>query len=117
GGTAVSAAAVGGTGTANGNDGTNTTWNTTSLIAVGGKKGTGTSSGTPTISGGAGGTGGTGAAANNDGGRGGQITATITVSRDATGGGGAGGPNGVGGNGGDISANTNTATDGGQGDA
>jgi hypothetical protein len=75
-----------GTGNANGNDGGATKFNTTSLIANGGKAG---ASGT----GGAGGSGGTGTIGNNGG------TGANGVSQ-AGGGGGAGGPNGVGGAGG-----------------
>lgn len=109
GGPAKQCVLAGGAQSLNGADGTDTLWDTTSLIAKGGKGGVAANGGTP--SGGAGGTGGTGAAANNDGGRGGNVGAALKI---ATGGGGAGGPNGVGGNGQDRS--TGGASTGGQGD-
>ena len=95
---------------ANGNNGSATTFNTSSLIANFGNGGV---FGTTIISGGSGGTGGTGAAANANGGRGGNCTAANAQS--ITGGGGAAGPNGAGGNGGDIG--TATRSSGGNGDA
>ncbi len=101
------AGTVGATVTSAGNDGTQTDFNTTSLVAKPGLKG---AAGAAAQNGGAGGTGGTGAGGNNDGGRGGNIT----VASAATGGGGAGGPNGAGNNG--VDTSSLTATEGGQGD-
>jgi hypothetical protein len=115
GGGAVSGGAVGAVGAVNGNDGTNTTWNTSTLIAVGGKKGLFAITNVA-VNGGVGGTGGTGAAGNNDGGRGGNITGTPSGSRVGTGGGGAGGPNGAGNAGTDAASASNVSTAGGQGD-
>lgn len=97
----------------NGNNGTDTTFNSTTVVAKAGQAGTfGTTS---TESGGTGGTGGTGAAAHNDGGRGGNMTSGVPGS---TGGGGAGGPTGAGGNGTDTTGGVPSgggAGDGGSG--
>ena len=105
GGTAVTAGT-----TTNGHDGTQTTFNTSSLIAKPGLAGAASSG--ATASGGAGGTGGTGAFAHNDGGRGGNVTGGT---RNATGGGGAGGSTGVGAQGVDT-AGASAGTNGGKGD-
>lgn len=86
-----------------GGSGNNTTFNTSTVIAVKGATGSG---GT----GGAGGTGGTGAAANFDGGAG--ANGTTGISGKGGGGGGAGGPTGVGKSGG---ANGTTGGGGGGG--
>lgn len=92
-----------------GNAGTDTTFNTSSLIAKAGSAGAGVGTGAA-CNGGAGGTGGTGASANADGGRGGNVT----VDAGASGAGGAGGVIGAGSNGVDSAG---TATAGGSGDA
>lgn len=97
-------------GTTNGNDGTQVTFNTSSLIAKPGLHGI---AGANPQNGGTGGTGGTGAAGNFDGGRGGNSGANNSV---MTGGGGAAGPNGAGTNGTDP-AFGNGASAGGQGDS
>jgi hypothetical protein len=94
-----------------GNDGADTTFNTTSLIAKRGLAGTILNASTPTAP--AGGTGGTGAAGNANGGAGG---ATGGFNDLTTGAGGAGGPNGAG-NAGATGAANNTASNGGSGDA
>lgn len=105
----IGAGGAGVTGSSIGRDGSATSWNTTSLIANGGLKGS--VSGSTTAAGGAGGSGGTGAGGNANGGAGG----TASASRTAGGGGGAGGPNGAGVAGGSASS-INSAGDGGAGD-
>jgi hypothetical protein len=99
--------------TVDGNDGTATTFNTSSLIANPGIKGT---QGAGAHNGGAGGSLGTGAAANANGGRGGNMTGAS--GGGGSGGGGAGGATGAG-NAGVDTASTATfiATAGGSGDA
>jgi hypothetical protein len=87
---------------ANGNDGTQTTFNTSSLVAKPGIKGTQAAG---SVNGGAGGTAGTGAGGNFDGGRGGNLTGAS--GSGASGGGGAAGGTGAGAAGGD-SASTGT---------
>ena len=108
GGTAVSTSGS----NANGNDGTQTTFNTSSLIAKPGIKG---AAGFQPQNGGAGGAGGTGAAANNNGGAGGNVSNTSSSS----GGGAAGSAAATGGAGVNSSSssptaggNSNTATGG-----
>lgn len=108
GGTAVTATS--GSPAVNGNDGTQTTFNTTSLVAQPGIHGV---QGTNPQSGGAGGTGGTGAAANFDGGRGGNSGSFTAV---ATGGGGAAGPAAAGSNGVDGTVGTSQTNGGNSGD-
>lgn len=95
-------------GSTTGNAGTDTTFNSTSLVAKAGGAGQG---GVVPQNGGTGGTGGTGAAGNFNGGRGGNNTAGAS---NGSGGGGAAGSTGVGGNGGDLA--TNTASNGGAAD-
>lgn len=73
-------------------NGGNTTWNSNSIIAVGGSKGSG-------INGGAGGTGGTGGSIAFPGGKGGNANGNTSFNGPG-GGGGSGGPNGPGGAGG-----------------
>lgn len=87
---AVGAGGNGGDSGADGADGGNTTFNTSTLIAIGGKLGT-----SATGVGGGGGTGGTGAGANFDGGSGGG-GGGVGLSNAGGGGGGAAGPNGNG---------------------
>lgn len=89
--------------TQGGNNGANTTFNSTSLIAVSGKGGTSSAAG-------AGGTGGTGAAGSANGGAG----SFATGAGAASGGGGAGGPNGAGANSG-AATSSNVASTGGNG--
>lgn len=89
--------------------GTDTTFNTTSLVAKAGGGGGAVLTATNTA-GGTGGTGGTGADGNFDGGSGGGANANST----ATGGGGAAGPLGTGGNGG-TTATGSVRTSGGTG--
>ncbi len=80
-----------------GSNATDTTWNSTSLVAKGGLLGTNTGAGTGGT-GGAGGTGGTGAAGNNNGGKGGRGgNRSVTLGGGGGGGGGAGGTSAVGG--------------------
>lgn len=111
GGTAVSRSTDGST---SGNQGNNTTFNTTSLIAVGGNGGAGNTN--ANTNGGAGGTGSTGTTTY-DGGRGGNNNNSGTA-RYATGGGGAAGLHGAGNNGADNNGTTsNLASNGGSGDA
>lgn len=107
GGTAVIQSSIGVT---NGNDGSDTTFESTQLIAKKGLAGVAANGSTPTPP--AGGTGGTGGAGNNNGGAGGS---TATFNDCCTGGGGAGGPNGAG-VAGTANASNNTGTAGGQGD-
>lgn len=94
-------------GTTAGNAGTQTTFNTSTVIA---KPGLGGGSGVATQNGGAGGTGGTGTSASAAGGRGGNAASAAT----ATGGGAAGSAAGVGGNGVDTSGSSQ-GTNGGAG--
>jgi len=104
GGTAVSRSTAGITA---GNDGANTTLDTTAMVCTKGLGGTILNGSNPTPpAGGTGGSGGTGSA----GGAGG----TITHNDGNTGGGGAGGPNGAGAAG-TATTNTNQGTNGGQG--
>lgn len=88
---AVGVGGSGGAAGADGADGGNTIFDTSTLIAVGGKRGT-----SATGLGGDGGTGGTGAAASFNGGAGGG-GGGLNVSNGGGGGGGAAGPNGAGG--------------------
>lgn len=82
---------------ASGTNGTDTTWNSTSLVAKGGLLGANTGAGTGGA-GGTGGTGGTGAAGNNNGGKGGDGgKRSVTLGGGGGGGGGAGGTSAVGG--------------------
>ena len=101
---------------ANGTAGNNTTWNTSSLVAVHGNGG-GWSNGTGGGTAGAGGTGGTGAAANFNGGAGGVGgTRNANVGGGGAGGGGAGGTTAIGGTAGSVGTSA-TGTNGGAGGA
>lgn len=96
-----------------GNNGAQTTFNVTDLVA---KPGLAGAVGTGSQTGGAGGTGGTGAADNADGGKGGDLTGAS--GSGGSGAGGAGGSTGAGGAGVDSSSTSaGVFTDGGAGDA